>query len=221
MPLCPQAYLPTEAALLQLLLELDAPRAKQPHPACVRRVQHPYAFRPCFDVAETSEAYELSGELPGLQQHDLDIQFSDAQTLVVRGRTERQGGKASTVPASHPQSEEAAQADEISSLRSHTATVEDDYDEADAPLANPTPASSSTVAPTVAEKAKGADALQVEEEPRAKFWIAERRFGEFARSFTFEQRIEQDLVTASLQNGVLAIAVPKSRKSKNVAVRVL
>ncbi|PBP24617.1 hypothetical protein BUE80_DR004362 [Diplocarpon rosae] len=220
MPLCSKAYLPTEAALLQLLSELDAPRAKQPHPACVRRVQHPHAFKPCFDVAETSEAYELSGELPGLQQHDLDIQFSDVQTLLVRGRTERPADKARAAPATQPQSEETALADESSSMRSHAATVEDEYDEADAPLANPTSASSSTAAPTMAENGKGADVLRVEEGLKANFWISERRFGEFARSFTFGQRIEQDLVTASLQNGVLTIVVPKSRKSKKVAVSV-
>lgn len=230
MPFFPQAYLP-EAALIQLLSELDqAPQQKQQqqqqHPACIRRVQRPQTFKPRFDVTETNEAYELYGEVPGLQQQDLDIQFADAQTLIIKGKTERALNShtpaAAAVPELEP--EQATQADDTASEKSHSATVEDDYDEADTPLA--TPASTSST-PTAAEKGKAPEssssssAATAQEAPRAKYWVAERKVGEFARSFAFEQRIEQDFVTASLQNGILSVVVPKSLKNKKVTVSVL
>lgn len=232
MPFFPQAYLPTEAALFQLLSELDQPQQKQQqqHP-CVRRVHRPQTFTPRFDVTETNEAYELYGEVPGLEQADLDIQFQDAQTFVIKGKTERRLNNSATLTTTATPAQEfeqAAQADaETSSQKSgHSATVEDDYDEADTPLV--TPATTST-APTAAEKGKqpesaaasSSNAAPVTEGPRPRYWVAERKVGEFARSFTFEQRIEQDFVTAGLKNGVLTVVVPKSLKSKRVAVSVL
>ncbi|KAL5323020.1 hypothetical protein ACEPPN_007547 [Leptodophora sp. 'Broadleaf-Isolate-01'] len=221
MPFFPQAYLPTEAALFQLLSELDQPQQKQQQHPCVRRVHRPQTFTPRFDVTETNEAYELYGEVPGLEQSDLDIQFADAQTLIIKGKTERQLNTHTAAVA--PEVEQPTQADaETSSQKSaHSATVEDDYDEADTPLA--TPASTSTAGPSAAEKGKQPESAAVPEHatPRAKYWVAERKVGEFARSFTFEQRIEQDFVTASLKNGVLNVVVPKSLKSKRVAVSVL
>ncbi|SMQ56465.1 unnamed protein product [Zymoseptoria tritici ST99CH_3D7] len=46
-----------------------------------------------FDVRETKDNYELHGELPGIDQKSIDpkninIEFSDAQTLTIKGRTE-------------------------------------------------------------------------------------------------------------------------------------
>lgn len=48
------------------------------------------AFAPRFDVRETNDAYHLDGEIPGVSQKDIDIEFSDPQTLVVKGRIERE-----------------------------------------------------------------------------------------------------------------------------------
>ncbi|KAJ5119206.1 hypothetical protein N7448_010912 [Penicillium atrosanguineum] len=48
------------------------------------------SFSPRFDVRETEEAYHLDGELPGIAQKDIDIEFTDPQTLTVKGRTERE-----------------------------------------------------------------------------------------------------------------------------------
>lgn len=48
------------------------------------------SFSPRFDVRETGEAYHLDGELPGIAQKDIDIEFTDPQTLTVKGRTERE-----------------------------------------------------------------------------------------------------------------------------------
>lgn len=61
------------------------------------------AFSPSFDVHETEQAYVLEGEFPGLHdKSSLNIEFTDPQTLLVRGKTERvhhesSGGTESTV----------------------------------------------------------------------------------------------------------------------------
>ncbi|KAF8473312.1 HSP20-like chaperone [Kalaharituber pfeilii] len=49
------------------------------------------AFSPNFDVHETPKEYVLEGELPGLEdkKKNLSIEFTDTNTLVVRGRIER------------------------------------------------------------------------------------------------------------------------------------
>ncbi|TVY34721.1 30 kDa heat shock protein [Lachnellula subtilissima] len=200
MPFFPQSYLSPEAGLFQILSELDQPQQK----TCVRR-QTPRTFTPRFDVTETAQAYELFGEVAGLEQQDLSIEFADAQTLIVKGKTERGTSttQAPEVQATQPESTDA------SSEKSHTATVEDaEYDEADTPLA--TPASTATATETPSEEQKQAKAPA----PKPKYWVTERRVGTFERSFSFSQRIDQDAVEASLHNGVLHVVVPKSQKSK-------
>jgi Molecular chaperone (small heat shock protein) len=48
------------------------------------------SFAPKFDVRETKDSYHLDGELPGINQKDIDIEFTDPQTLVIKGRSERE-----------------------------------------------------------------------------------------------------------------------------------
>ena len=48
------------------------------------------SFTPRFDVRETKEAYHLDGELPGIAQKDVDIEFTDPHTIVVKGSTKRE-----------------------------------------------------------------------------------------------------------------------------------
>jgi HSP20 family protein len=45
-------------------------------------------FRPKFDVKENKDNYELHGELPGLEQKDVSIEWTDSNTLTISGRTE-------------------------------------------------------------------------------------------------------------------------------------
>lgn len=47
-------------------------------------------FSPRFDVRESEEAYHLDGELPGINQKDIEIEFSDPHTLVIKGHSTRQ-----------------------------------------------------------------------------------------------------------------------------------
>jgi HSP20 family molecular chaperone IbpA len=48
------------------------------------------SFAPKFDVREAGDTYILDGELPGIDQKDVDIEFSEPQTLIVKGRCERE-----------------------------------------------------------------------------------------------------------------------------------
>ncbi|KAB8234385.1 Hsp20/alpha crystallin family protein [Aspergillus alliaceus] len=50
---------------------------------------HPRAYAPTFDMRESKEAYELEGELPGVKQSDVDIEYIDTHTIVIKGHTER------------------------------------------------------------------------------------------------------------------------------------
>jgi HSP20 family protein len=45
-------------------------------------------FRPKFDVKELKDSYELHGELPGLEQKDVNIEWTDSNTITISGRTE-------------------------------------------------------------------------------------------------------------------------------------
>ncbi|CAG8952429.1 hypothetical protein HYFRA_00001176 [Hymenoscyphus fraxineus] len=221
MPFFPQAYLSPDTGFFQLLSELDQASNPQPTqkqaPGCATRChprqhQHEETFTPRFDVTETATSYELFGELPGLEQKDLNIEFTDAQTIAIKGKTVRAGTSISEAETTQTPtaSIEAEKDSETSSVKSHSATVEDDYDEADTPL-SPTPATTTTVAAPAEKKA---------EAPKPKFWVSERKVGSFSRSFSFSHRIEHDGVQASLKNGILHVVVPKVTKSGRIAVNV-
>ncbi|KAE8334344.1 hypothetical protein BDV24DRAFT_170298 [Aspergillus arachidicola] len=70
--------------LFRLLDDYDTHRQSRGQVSSVR------SFAPRFDVRETDDAYHFDGELPGIAQKDIDIQFSDPQTLVIKGRSERE-----------------------------------------------------------------------------------------------------------------------------------
>ncbi|KAH8588882.1 HSP20-like chaperone [Bisporella sp. PMI_857] len=207
MPFFPQSHFSPEASLFQLLSELDQPQ----HKTCVVRRHRPEeTFTPRFDVTEVANAYELYGEVAGLEPENLSIEFSDAQTLVIKGKTAR----GTTVATSATESQTTETASEKPDSGSHNATVEDEYDAADTPLTTP------ETAATAAESKATEKQEQQPQTAKPKYWVAERRVGSFARNFSFSQRIEQDEVVASLKSGVLHVVVPKSQKSKKVAVNV-
>ncbi|KAH8598902.1 HSP20-like chaperone [Bisporella sp. PMI_857] len=209
MPFFPQSHIVPQIDLFTLLSELDQPTHKQ----CARRcTPQASTYTPSFDVTEVAHAYELYGEVPGLEQSDLEIEFSDAQTLVVKGKTSRPSPSSPTSTTAAADVSDAAS--EHGSEKSHNATVEDAWDEADTPLATP-----ATTATVMAAEDKQAEKPE-EKKEQAKYWVAERKVGSFARSFSFSQRIEQDAVSAELRNGVLHVVVPKSTKSRKVAIRV-
>ncbi|KAJ5621457.1 HSP20-like chaperone [Penicillium herquei] len=86
--MCPGARQPTLSELYDPFLEALAFKQRlddaqfDPASSCA------FIVNPRFDFRETKDAYHLDGELPGLTQEDIDIEFSDSRTLVIKGRTE-------------------------------------------------------------------------------------------------------------------------------------
>lgn len=146
------------------------------------------SFTPKFDVKENKESYELQGELPGIQQKDINIEFTDAQTLTIKGRTEhvREEGER---PAGLIEGEEQKK---IEGNGYHKPSVEEEGSK------------QNTSVEKASEENKQA-------EKQSKYWVSERSVGEFARTFSFPTRVDQDNVKASLKDGILSIVVPKAQ----------
>lgn len=165
-------------------------------------------FSPKFDVKELENTYELLGELPGIEQKDVEIEFTDAQTLTVKGRTER-SYTSGTPPAGYvegPSATGAITEGGEHDHKVHKATVEDAGEDG-------------TTSTEVTHAKSEADANKPKE-PEAKYWVSERSVGEFQRSFSFPVRIDQDSVKASMKNGILSIVVPKAKKHESKKITI-
>ena len=178
------------------------------------------SFTPRFDVKEVQSSYELQGELPGFEQKDLDIEFVDERTLVIRGKTSTVDSF-SNAPAVEEGQQKAVADDAASDNASeksgnyHKATVEDEYVDAGAE----TEAAKGKEPAT--EVAKPAENKKVNPDQQYKYWVSERSSGEFERRFSFPGRVSQDEVKASLSNGILNIVVPKilEREAKRIVIQ--
>ncbi|KAL4953530.1 30 kDa heat shock protein [Aspergillus filifer] len=141
------------------------------------------SFTPRFDVRETSDAYHLDGELPGIPQDKIDIEFTNPQTLVIKGRSERE------IHSSNVNEDTATNTEQAQSETEKVA--EGESTEVATPNKNNKP-----VKPT--------------KQPKPRYWVSERSVGEFQRTFEFPSRVAQDDVKASLKDGVLSLVVPKA-----------
>lgn len=152
-------------------------------------------FQPKFDVKENKENYELHGELPGIEQKNIQIEFTDPQTLTIKGRTEhhREEGTKPTGLIG-----EAAEQGKITEGEAengyHKPSVEDESQEQQVEKASTTTEASTTK----------------NESPSSRYWVSERSVGQFARTFAFPTRIDQEHVKASLRDGILSIVIPKA-----------
>jgi len=152
------------------------------------------SFSPKFDVKETKDAYELHGEFPGIEQKDINIEWTDARTLSIHGRHEEvkeQGQR--------PQGFIEGEAKE--GKKDKQPRVEDEGE-----------GEKQVTKKGSQEVAKGGA------EP--KYWVSERSVGEFHRSFAFPAPVDQDAVKANLKNGILSILVPKSKKPQPRKVQI-
>ncbi len=151
------------------------------------------SFSPRFDLKETTEGYELQGELPGVEQKDINIEWTDDTTLTISGRHEHvreEGQRPQTALEEGGNKDQAT--DKIASTEPNTMTTETE----------------SQAEPSNAEKPQP-QPQQETAAPQDKYWVSERSVGEFQRSFSFPTRVDQDAVTASLKNGILSIVVPR------------
>lgn len=180
--------------------------------------RHIQTFTPKFDLRETENNYELHGELPGIEKKDVHLEFTDPQTIVVRGRVERTY-TSGTPPAGLLEKSDETPKEQQHHDKAHQPTVEDDVEDDGA---STTTAGAPTPATTVAEveKSKAPAQQQPQPKPQHKFWVSERSVGEFSRTFQFPSRVDHDQVSASLSNGILTVVVPKAKKheSRRIAI---
>lgn len=146
------------------------------------------SFTPKFDVKEVADAYELHGEFPGIEQKDISIEWTDANTLTVKGRHERVR-------------EEGERPD--------TKSIEEGKQEH---YQKPSVEEETAEAGTSTEVSKkGEQDVAKTDGHQPRYWVSERSVGEFHRSFSFPTRVDQDAVKASLKNGILSVVVPKAQ----------
>ncbi|EAU31680.1 30 kDa heat shock protein [Aspergillus terreus NIH2624] len=155
------------APLFQLLDDYDSHRSCPPK----QKVTPVRTFSPRFDVYEANDGYHLNGELPGVDQNNVEIEFTDPHTLVIKGRAER------TYSTSSQQESADDTTSDASSSKSRQPTVEDE-DDADAKSVSSSTSKSKQVVPQ-----------KQQSEPTYKFWVSERSVGEFHRAFSFPTRV--------------------------------
>lgn len=198
-----QRYPGTEFAPLIRLLDDYSSQGGSGSFASVR------AFTPKFDVRETKESYELHGELPGIEQKDVQIEFADPSTLVIKGHIERDYSS----DRAHD-SRGRVTGDVTEGNASHKATVEDEQDGEQQKDQGGKEGSQST------QVTKKHDQTPAKSGGGSKFWMSERSVGEFHRAFTFPSRVDQDAVKARLKDGILNVTVPKAPEYKGKRISV-
>lgn len=100
------------------------------------------AAAPAVDVAEKDDAYEVTAELPGLDEKDIEVKLSNG-CIVIKGEKKEE-----------------------------------------------------------------------KEEKKKDFYLSERRYGAFERSFRIPEGVDTDKVSAAFQKGVLTITLAKSAEAK-------
>lgn len=204
------------APFLRLFDDITAPFA----PAYAHHARQQLApFNPRFDVREVGANYELRGEVPGVANENLEVEFSDPQTLVIRGRAERE------YSSGEPQAQQQTQTAAVTEGQdpAGAAEKEDNSDAASTystgsyqkPSVEDGEAAESSEAPKASSSANAVAeqqpaAAEEKKEPEPTYWVSERSSGSFQRVFKFPSRVDQDAVTASLKNGILSIVVPKA-----------
>jgi HSP20 family protein len=106
---------------------------------------------PAVDIAEKEKEYEITVELPGLDESNVEVKFADG-LLTIKGEKQEE-----------------------------------------------------------------------KEEKRKDYYLSERRFGSFQRSFQVPDGVDADKIAASFKNGVLTVTLPKSpeakKKEKKIAIK--
>jgi HSP20 family molecular chaperone IbpA len=174
--------------LFRLLDDYDVHRSSTGRPA--GRSSTVRSFAPRFDVREVKDAYHLDGELAGVNQKDIEIEFSDPQTLVIKGHVKR------------TYAEESEGNNQTPSKNDHQPTVEEEGTD------------------TTVSKTDGNKQVFKSKTPGHKYWVSERAVGEFHRTFTFPERVNQDAVHASLKDGILSVTVPKAAPPVSKKIRI-
>jgi HSP20 family protein len=105
---------------------------------------------PAVDVVDKEKAYEITAELPGMDESNIDVKFSDG-TLTIKGEKKDE-----------------------------------------------------------------------KEEKKKDYYLSERRYGSFQRSFSVPGSVDTDKIEAHFKNGVLTVTLPKTadaqKSEKKIAI---
>lgn len=170
-----------------------------------RSIDHPLrtqlqSFTPKFNVKETPHAYELQGEFPGIDQKNIEIELTDSSTLAIKGFTER------IAQSSSDSNENNASTSHVKRIETSDATSDPDSNNRDSLI-------------TSEESSRQAQE-DSDEEPAVKYLVLERNYGEFSRSFTFPDQVDENNVSAQMNNGILSITVPKLKKQPGRKINI-
>lgn len=150
------------------------------------------ALAPDFDLRETSNAYYLEGEFPGISsKENFKLQWLDGRTLRVQGRARKTDLK------------------QVWGKGDVDMDAEEPKDDTNGFVVD----EKSTVA--IGDSTKNG-------EKGVHQWLNERREGLMVRTFNFASAVDIDRIQAKLSQGVLLIKVPKVNSSemglKDIAV---
>ena len=110
-----------------------------------------FSKAPAVDIAEKEKEYEVTAELPGLDESNVEVKFADG-LLTIKGEKREE-----------------------------------------------------------------------KEEKKKDYYLSERRFGSFQRSFQVPDGVDADKIEARFRNGVLTVTLPKSaeaqKKEKKIAIK--
>ncbi|KAK4461222.1 30 kDa heat shock protein [Cladorrhinum samala] len=153
------------------------------------------SFSPKFDITEHDNHYLLQGELPGVPQENIAIEFTDPHTMVIRGHVQHERTEA------------------------NMARLEAGKEQGRIESAEGEKGDSETASESHRQQEEG-DKKEEKNEPKAKYWLTERSYGEFSRVFSFPKSVNQDAVEAKLENGLLNIMVPKEEKKAGRKIEI-
>jgi len=149
------------------------------------------SFTPSFDVKENKDSYVLDGELPGVSDKSaLDLSFVDDNTLVIKGRIERNSETGNPAPEKNQEATE-------------------DKANYQAPIVEEE--GSSSTEQTVTKTSFSTEVEKQQPQETEKYWVRERYVGEFQRAFSFPQKVNHEAVKASLKDGILSVVIPKKK----------
>lgn len=103
---------------------------------------------PAVDIAETEKSYEISAELPGIDEKNIEVKFADG-VLTIKGEKQEE-----------------------------------------------------------------------KEEKKKDYYLSERSFGSFQRSFQVPEGVDSEKIEANFKNGVLRVTLPKNAEAQKSAKKI-
>jgi len=123
-------------------------RQLRPFSAFERAWPKKFVSAPVVDVAETDKSYEITAELPGLDEKNVEVNVADGG-ITIKGEKKEET-----------------------------------------------------------------------EEKQKDYYVSERRYGSFQRSFTLPEGVDADKIEATFKNGVLKLTLPKTAEAQKPAKKI-